>query len=293
MIEETGMKCALSNEMARLRKSKEAALFEFVVGMAALLSFPFLVFPALRSWLPVILATILVVSFVAFAIWLAFKINGREPRMSPFGASEAPPGQANARSSCQRITIPGEILGAPPRPELTITEKLRKLDWFQFEKLTELIYRHRGYSVKRLGGANPDGGVDLIIESPAEKVVVQCKHWRKWTVGVRHIREFIGTLTDSGISKGIFITLVGYSGEARQLAEKHGIQILNESDVTKMLEVSGLMYSQEVSGLFSDDRKFCPKCESEMVLRTSRLKGNQFWGCSNYPRCRFILKFEA
>jgi hypothetical protein len=87
--------------------------------------------------------------------------------------------------------------------------------------------------------------------------------------------------------------LVGYSGEAKQLANKHGIQILNESDVIKMLEESGLMYSREISELFSDERKFCPKCEKEMVLRTSRLRGNQFWGCSNFPRCRFILKFEG
>jgi restriction system protein len=144
-----------------------------------------------------------------------------------------------------------------------------------------------------LGGANPDGGVDLIVESPADKFVVQCKHWRKWSVGVRQIREFLGTLTDTKIQNGIFITLTGYSGDAKQLADKHGIQILNESDVIKMLEESGLVYSKEILELFSDSRKFCPKCESEMVLRTARLTGNQFWGCSNYPRCKFILNFET
>jgi hypothetical protein len=82
------------------------------------------------------------------------------------------------------------------------------------------------------------------------------------------------------------------SGEAKQLADKHGIHILNESDLIKMLEDSDLMNSKEISELLSDERKFCPKCEREMVLRTSRLKGNRFWGCSNYPRCRFILNCE-
>jgi len=178
-------------------------------------------------------------------------------------------------------------------PEPTISEKLRKIDWFQFEKLVEMIYEHRGFTVKRLGGANPDGGVDLIVESPHEKFVVQCKHWRKWTVGVRHIREFLGTLTDSKIPKGIFITLVGYSADAKQLAEKHGIQILDESDIVVMLVESGLMYSKEVSKLFADERKFCPKCERAMVMRTARKNGNKFWGCSNYPRCKFILNFEG
>jgi len=40
----------------------------------------------------------------------------------------------------------------------------------------------------------------------------------------------------------------------------------------------------------------CPKCGSPMVLRTARIganQGNQFWGCSNYPRCRGILSLEG
>jgi len=40
----------------------------------------------------------------------------------------------------------------------------------------------------------------------------------------------------------------------------------------------------------------CPKCGSEMVLRTARSganQGEQFWGCPNYPRCRGIVKHQA
>ena len=37
----------------------------------------------------------------------------------------------------------------------------------------------------------------------------------------------------------------------------------------------------------------CPKCGSEMILRTAKSGANQgekFWGCSNFPKCRGILK---
>ena len=37
----------------------------------------------------------------------------------------------------------------------------------------------------------------------------------------------------------------------------------------------------------------CPKCGGEMVLRTAKSGANQgskFWGCSNFPRCRSIIK---
>lgn len=39
----------------------------------------------------------------------------------------------------------------------------------------------------------------------------------------------------------------------------------------------------------------CPKCNSEMVVRVAKTgsnRGERFWGCPNYPRCRGVLKFE-
>ncbi|MDD3139749.1 MAG: NERD domain-containing protein [Lachnospiraceae bacterium] len=40
-----------------------------------------------------------------------------------------------------------------------------------------------------------------------------------------------------------------------------------------------------------DAVKICPKCGAPMVLRTAQKgvnKGEKFWGCSNYPKCRVI-----
>jgi len=259
--------------MRRRRQSKDAAFAEAIGGLVILFALGWTFSPQFRA----LIVLIICIAFACLAIWICYRLIKRKSRQ-PFEREIERGASANFD---------------PDSTSLTLSEKLRKIDWFQFEKLIELIYLHRGFSVRRLGGANPDGGVDLIVESPADKFVVQCKHWRKWSVGVRQIREFLGTLTDTKIQNGIFITLTGYSGDAKQLADKHGIQILNESDVIKMLEESGLVYSKEILELFSDSRKFCPKCESEMVLRTARLTGNQFWGCSNYPRCKFILNFET
>lgn len=39
------------------------------------------------------------------------------------------------------------------------------------------------------------------------------------------------------------------------------------------------------------EEKLCPRCGSKMVLRTAKkgnYQGNQFWGCSRYPKCRYI-----
>jgi hypothetical protein len=175
-------------------------------------------------------------------------------------------------------------------PELI--EQLRSIDWFQFEKLVALVYAKLGYTVTRRGGANPDGGIDLVIETDGQRSAVQCKHWKTWNVGVRPVREFLGALTDAGIQNGIFITLCGYTGEAKMLAERHGIEIMNEIGLTRMLEQTDSRFDPETLAILQGTRKFCPKCESEMVLRTARKgigAGGQFWGCSAYPRCRFTM----
>jgi Restriction endonuclease/Topoisomerase DNA binding C4 zinc finger len=279
--------------MGYRRKSKETAIFESITGLAAVVLFLLFFSQEFRHFAQILLAFLVIGCFTVLLIRMAFMPIKPKSSSSVLETSEPKSNHADDSTNYWPPTIREESQYVPHAPELTISEKLRKIDWFQFEKLIQVIYLHRGFTVKRLGGASADGGIDLIIESSTEKFVVQCKHWRKWTVGVRHIREFLGTLTDSKIPKGIFITLEGYSGDAKQLAVKHGIQILDKPDIIVMLVESGLIYSKEISALFSDERKFCPKCEKEMVLRTSRLKGNQFWGCSNYPHCRFTLNFEA
>jgi len=222
----------------------------------------------------------------------------RTERPSPFSRAPLTKLEVTASTHPQ-----GELKSAAPvrerfRPATTadLIEQLRAIDWFQFEKLVALVYEKRGYSVTRRGGANPDGGIDLVIEKDGQRSAVQCKQWKTWNVGVKAVREFLGALTDAGISKGIFITLRGYSGDAKQLAEKHDIEIVNEIGLAQMLESTDAKFDSETLSILHDPRKFCPKCEREMVLRTAskgRGAGSQFWGCSAYPQCRFTMPIEG
>lgn len=183
----------------------------------------------------------------------------------------------------------------PSKPPSTseLIEQLRSIDWFQFEKLVGHVYEKLGYTVTRRGGANPDGGIDLIIKRDGQRIAVQCKQWKARDVGVKPVREFLGALTDAGIQKGIFITLRGYTGDARLLAEKHEIEILNEVGLTRMLESTRARFDPEVFELLHDTRKFCPRCESEMVIKVAKKgsnPGSKFWGCSGYSKgCHYTM----
>jgi ssDNA-binding Zn-finger/Zn-ribbon topoisomerase 1 len=59
-----------------------------------------------------------------------------------------------------------------------------------------------------------------------------------------------------------------------------------------MIEQTDARFDQETLAILKDARKFCPKCESEMVMRTAQKgasAGSRFWGCSAYPKCQFTM----
>ena len=41
----------------------------------------------------------------------------------------------------------------------------------------------------------------------------------------------------------------------------------------------------------AESNEVCPRCGGELILRTAKKgqnSGNQFYGCSNFPKCRYI-----
>lgn len=231
---------------------------------------------------------LLVSAFVLVASVLVYRLLtcGRARQHSQTGI------EANLDWLCASNPFGKPSREAQPLTTSELLQKLRSIDWFQFEQVIALLYSKQGYAVTRRGGANPDGGIDVVIEKAGTRTAVQCKHWKTWNVGVKAVREFLGALTDSGIQKGIFITLRGYTGDAKHLAEKHGIELLNETGLVQMLEAAGALHDPSLLQILSDTRKLCPKCEREMVLRTATKgpgTGERFWGCSGFPRCRYVM----
>jgi restriction system protein len=252
-------------------RRRNSPIEEFVAVAGGLFVLGLVVSPQFRA----AVMSLTIVACLLFLGWIAYRIGTKRQRQVQAGNSGTP------ISSWNSVVEP------------SLSEKVRALDWFQFEKLIAAIYETKGYSVKRLGGANPDGGIDLIVENVSDRFVVQCKQWKAWKVGVREIREFLGTLTDSRIPRGIFITLRGYTDDARALADKHNISLLSEESVVKLLEDADWKFNPAIISALDNQRKLCPRCESELVLRTARRgsgAGGEFWGCSNYPRCKFTMQ---
>lgn len=77
-----------------------------------------------------------------------------------------------------------------------------------------------------------------------------------------------------------------------QLKARHRDTPRQSLPVTAMPVVNqALNVSPNITESLTQQSLLCPKCGSLMVLRTAKRgdnRGNQFWGCSGYPKCREI-----
>ena len=177
-------------------------------------------------------------------------------------------------------------------PREKITARLSEMDWFQFEKLMELVYAAQGCRVTRRGGAKADGGIDLIVEKDGVKAAVQCKHWKSWKVGVRNIRELKGAMTIESIQRGVLVTIVGYTEEARALGAEQSISLLDLGKLLDFIEQAGLRNNEAFVKNLLDDTKYCPRCDVQLVLKTAEKgmnRGKKFWACPRFPKCRYLV----
>ena len=181
----------------------------------------------------------------------------------------------------------------PPIVEKPLADRLREIDWFQFEKRVAALYRTRGYAVTRRGGAHPDGGVDLVVVKAGETTVVQCKHWQNGLVKPSTVRELIGAQTIERAQRSVLVTLRGYTTAALQLAREQRVELIAETQLVAWL--GELRFSPawpEIERALDANDKSCPRCEAPLLVRIAKSGTNanvRFWGCSTYLGCDFTF----
>lgn len=98
-------------------------------------------------------------------------------------------------------------------------------------------------------GRSGDGGIDGVIREDAlglDAIYVQAKKWsRDRTIGPREIREFIGALKDADAGKGVFMTTSTFSTEARELARRQRVVLLDGGELASLMVDSGVGVTTE------------------------------------------------
>lgn len=114
-------------------------------------------------------------------------------------------------------------------------EQLKNLSWQDFEVLTGQIMRHLKYKVQEQGGAQADGGIDLIAYKNNSKYIIQCKHWKANKIGVKIVREMFGVSIHEN-ANGVYIFTTGdFTKEARDFAKEKKVYLVNGYQICKLI----------------------------------------------------------
>lgn len=176
------------------------------------------------------------------------------------------------------------------------------MSWREFEMLVGEGFRLQGYQVMENFEPGPDDGIDLTLRKDGEKYLVQCKQWRAFKVGVPVVRELYGVMTAKGAAGGFVVTSGRFTPEAETFASGRNLRLLDGPQLHRLLkQARGSASAKSEDGNKAGQASkaapqaaktaapSCPRCAQPMVRRTARKginAGQEFWGCSDYPRCR-------
>jgi len=119
-----------------------------------------------------------------------------------------------------------------------ITEILRHLDPYAFERLAQRLLRECGFSDVQVTKRSGDGGIDgtgkLRIQGIFSfNVAFQCKRY-KGQVGAAAIRDFRGSL-GTNIEKGVLITTGAFTKAAKDEASSEGKRLIDLMDGEELI----------------------------------------------------------
>ena len=83
-----------------------------------------------------------------------------------------------------------------------------------------------------------------------------------------------------------------FEKDMREIAEFFlSKSVPNKSDYSKKYKEFLNVERENAVKAKNNEELICPKCGSKLVLRTAKngqYAGNQFYGCSGYPKCKYI-----
>jgi hypothetical protein len=193
----------------------------------------------------------------------------------------------------------------------------------QFEDAIAQLFRDLGYQVEQTPYTG-DGGKDAILVKDGTKYLLECKSGTQ-SIGRPDIQKFHSAMIDEGAVEGFYVNTGRFTPKAVEWAKRYNVNLYDRSNfpslVTKAYPVSevaqfantmclecgttvnlpirksmtslscpkGHRVESTISladlGVFISGVPSCERCGSPMRIR--RGYRGRFWGCSDYPKCRF------
>lgn len=88
------------------------------------------------------------------------------------------------------------------------------------------------------------------------------------------------------------VNAIKHGGKRRTTTEIESVEKTTEPEVVSQLEteITATNQKKEEDTTKQSGKRICPRCNAELVFRTARKgehAGEQFYGCSRFPKCRY------
>ena len=175
------------------------------------------------------------------------------------------------------------------RSRFDSTVKVDDLTWIEFERYLAEYFRRRGATVTRRGGTSADGGVDLVIDDPNGRRIVQAKHWKGRRVGVVPLRALWGVLDDERAQGAVVITSGEFTPDAVQFAVGKRLELIGRDHLLRL--IAEVKDGAAPMSAAPEAAATCPRCtrgvlEKKLAHRGPNA-GSYFLSCSRFPDCRY------
>jgi len=130
---------------------------------------------------------------------------------------------------------------------------LERMSGVEFERLITVLLARMEFRPE-MTKATGDGGIDIVavLDKPilGGKYIFQCKRYGPENlVGAPTVRDFYGAVTAEKAVKGILITTSDFTPQAREFAERVGLELINLPQLQSLLAQHGMASDSPLSVL--------------------------------------------
>lgn len=110
-----------------------------------------------------------------------------------------------------------------------------------FEEHVGNLFSALGYNV-RLTPKSNDEGVDLYLDKPGRRAIVQCKHYTNGNVSRQVVQQTFGVLRNKKVGEAFVVTTGGFTRQAREFAEGKQMHLI---DLKMLVEMGESVFTED------------------------------------------------